>query len=236
VVRLLPRRPIIPTGSKSGTVANTGPTDRQNSWESHTSFSSSNQAAEKSKRIVGLLYQLLQDVIKEVLLNAALIVVRLCPRWVCTSWVDPLADHAMDIIYHFGLNLWWGRTKIWVKRTKYICACSFNPVINVPCITIMLCSTSWTKLQWDPKLACVLGQQTMVDGRCGEGNECWVDFINQWSIFHSHLSYAIEVCPVNKIHNFSRCKSNLALLNWSSRQPLNKKGTLNLPHKRLWGM
>jgi hypothetical protein len=57
-----------------------------------------------------------------------------------------------------------------------------------------------------------------VDGRWGEGNECQVDFINQWSIFNSHLSYAIEVCPVNMLHNFSRCKSKLALLNWSSRQ------------------
>jgi hypothetical protein len=75
----------------------------------------------------------------------------------------------------------------------------------------------------------------MGDGHCGEGNECQVDFINQWSIYHAHLLYAIEVCPGNKIHNFSRCKSKLALLTWSSGQWINKKGTLNLPHKRLWG-
>ena len=61
------------------------PTHRQNSRESHASFSSSNKAAETIKRIVGLLYQLLLDSIKEVLIKAALIVVRLCCRWVHTS-------------------------------------------------------------------------------------------------------------------------------------------------------
>jgi len=183
-----------------------------------------------------VLYQLLRDVIKDVLVKAALIVVKLCHRWVCTSWVHPSADHAADIVYLFRLNLWRRRRKIRFETMKYICACIINHVINVSWIALMFCSTSWTKLWQDPILACFPGRQTMVDGRCGEGNECWVDFINQWSIFHSHLSYAIEVYPVNKIHNFSRCKSKLALLNWSSRQRLNKKGTLNLTHERLWGM
>jgi len=162
--------------------------------------------------------------------------VRLCHRWVCTSWVDPSADHAADIVYLFGFNFWRGRTKIRIRMAKYICACIINRVINVSCNPHALCSTSWTKLWRDPKHACFPGRQTMVDGHCGEGNECQVDFINQWSNFHSHLLYAIEVCPVNKIHNFSRCKLKLALLNWLSRQRLNKKGTLNLPHKRSWGM
>jgi len=49
-----------------------------------------------------------------------------------------------------------------------------------------------------------------------------IESINDLSIFHSHLSYAIEVCQVNKIHNFSWCKLKLALPNWSSRQRLNK--------------
>jgi hypothetical protein len=93
--------------------------------------------------------------------------------------VDPSADHAADIVYLFGLNLWRGRTKIRVETTKYICAYIINRVINVSCIALTLCSTSWTKLWRDPKLACFPGRQTMVDGRCGEGNECRVDFINQ---------------------------------------------------------
>jgi len=149
--------------------------------------------------------------------------VRLCHRWVCTSWVDPPADHAADIVYRFGLNLWRGRTEIRVETTKYICACIISRVINVSCIALRLCSTSWTNLWQDHKLACFPGRQTMEYGCCGEGNVCRIDFINQWSIFHSHLSYAIEVCPVNKIHNFSPCKSKLALLNWLSRQQLNKR-------------
>ena len=43
---------------------------------------------EKNIRIVRVLYQLLRDIIKEVLIKAALIIVRLCDRWVRTSWVD----------------------------------------------------------------------------------------------------------------------------------------------------
>jgi len=193
-------------------------------------------AAKTIKRIVRLLYKLLRDVIKEVLIKAALIIVRLCHRWVRTSWVDTSADHAADIVYHLSLNLWQGRTKICVETTKCICAGIINPLINIYCITLRLCSISWTKLWWDPELACFPDQQTMVDRYCGEGNEYRVDFTNQWSIFNSHLLHAIEVCPVNKIQNFSRCKSKLALLNLSSRQWLNKKGTSNLLHESLWGM
>jgi len=226
----------VAAGDGLAAAGNGRPTHRQNSWESHTSFSSSNKAAEMIEGFVGLLFQLLQDVIKEVLIEAALIVVRLCHRWVRTSWADPSADHAVDSVYLFGLNLWRGRTKICVEPTKYIYAWIITTVINVSCIALRLCSTSWTKLWRDPILACFLGWQTMVDGCCGEGNECRVDYINQWSIFYSHLSNAIEVCPVNKIYNFSRCKSNLALLNWSSRQRLSKKWILNLPHERLRGI
>jgi len=40
---------------------------------------------EKNIRIVRVLYQLLRDVIKEVLIKAALIIVRLRHRWVRTS-------------------------------------------------------------------------------------------------------------------------------------------------------
>jgi len=109
-------------------------------------------------------------------------------------------------------------------------------VINVACILLTLCPTSQIKLWRDPKLACYPGRQTMVDGCCSEGNECRVDIINQWSIVHSHLSYAIDVCPVNKIHYFSCCRLKYAFLNWSSRHRLNNKGTLNLPLEGFWGM
>jgi len=187
-------------------------------------------------RSIGLLYQLLWNVIKDVLINAALIIVRLCHHWVRTSWVDPVASHATDIIYLFGLNLWWGIMKICFEMTKYICGCIIDPVINVSCIALTLCSTSWTKLWSNPKLTCCQGWQTMVDGRRGEGNEYSVDVMNQWSIFHSHLSYPIEVCPVNMIHNLTPWKSQLAVLNWLWRQQLNKKGTLNLCQERLWGI
>jgi len=159
-----------------------------------------------------------------------------CHRWVRTSRVDSSADHAADIVYHFGLNLWQVRTKIRVETTKYICACILHCVINIACITRTMCTTSLTKLWRDPELACFPGRQTMVDGHCSEGNECGVDFINQWSIFLSHSSYAIDVCPMNMIHNISPCKLKLELLNWLSRQGLNKKGTLNLPHNLSWGM
>ena len=183
------------------------------------------------KRIVGLLYHLLWDVIKEVLIKAALIVLRLCHRWVCTSWVDSTADKAADIVDLFDLNLERGRKKICIETKKYICVCTINSVIDVSCIAFMLCSISWTKLWQYHQLACYPGRQTMVDLGLGEGNPCPVDFINQWSIFHAHLSYAIEVCPVNKILNVCSCKSKHALLNCSSRQQINKKGTLNLPHQ-----
>jgi len=226
----------VAAGDRLAAACDGRPTHRQNSWESHTSFSSSNKADETIKRIVGLLYQLFWDVIKEVLITAALIVVRLCHRSVHTSWVDPSADHAADTVYLFGWNLWRGRTTIRVKTMHYICACIINCENNVACIAHMLCFTSWTKLWQDCTLACFPGRQAIVDGRHGEANECQVDFINQWSIFHSHLSDAIEICPVNKMHNFSHCKLKLALLNWLSSQQSENKGTLNLPHKCLWGM
>jgi len=161
-----------------------------------------------------MLNKLLRDPIKNILIKAALIVVRLCHRWVHTSWVDRSADHAADIVYLVGSNLWRGRTQICIEMTKYMCACIIDHVINVSCIALTLCSTSQTELWRDPNLACFAGRQTMLNTRCGEGTECQVDFINQWFIVHSHLSYAKEVCLVNKIHNFSHCKSKLALLIW----------------------
>jgi len=207
------------------------PAHWQNSWESHASICSSNKAAETIERIVRLLYQLLKDVIKEDLIKAALIGVRLCHRWVHTIGVDLLANHPAVTVKHFGLNLWRKRTIIHVETTNYICACIINCIIDVSCIAPTLWSTSWTKPRLHPKCACFPGRQTMVDGSHCEGNECRVDLINQWFIIHYHLSYAIEVCLVNNIHSFSFCKAKLALLNRLSRQRYDKLGTLNLCHE-----
>jgi len=212
------------------------PTHRENRWELPTGFSSSNTATETLERIVGPLYQLLHDIIKEVLINAAPIVARLCHCSVRTSWVDPSADHVVENVYLSGFNVWRGGTKIRVETTQYICACIIARVINVSFIVLTLCSTCLTKMWWDRKLGCFPARQTLANGCYCEGNECWVDFIDRWSIFYSHLSYAIEVCLVNKIHNFGRCNMNLALINWLSGQRMINKGTLNLPHERLWGM
>jgi len=150
----------------------------KNSWELHTSFSGRDKAAQTIKGIIRQLCQLLQDTIKEVLIKAGLIVVKLCHHWVRSSWVDCSADHAVDIDYEFGLKLWWGRMEICIQTTEYTSTCIINRVINVSCIAHMFCYTCWTKHWWDPKLACFPGWQTMVDGCCGEGNECQVDFLN----------------------------------------------------------
>jgi len=58
---------------------------RQYSWELHASFSCSYKAAEMINKSVRLLYQHPQDVIKEIHLNAAQIVVRLDCCQMCTS-------------------------------------------------------------------------------------------------------------------------------------------------------
>jgi len=190
------------------------PAHRQKSWESHASFHSSDKAAETNRTIVGLLWQLLRDLINEVLINAALIIVRLCHCWVHTKWVDLSVNHDAGNLYLSGLNLWRGKTKIDVESTKYICACIVNHAINVSCIALVWCSSSWTKPWRDPKLPCFPGRLIMVNGHCSEGNECRADFNNRWAMIHSNLSYAIEVYPVNMIHILNRCKLKLGLLNW----------------------
>jgi len=74
--------------------------------------------------------------------KAAAIIVWLCHRWVYTSWVDPLANHAVDTVYLFRLNLWQEQTKICIDTRRYICASIINWVTNVSCIALTLCSTS----------------------------------------------------------------------------------------------
>jgi hypothetical protein len=53
----------------------------------------------------------------------------------------------------------------------------------------------------------------VVDGGRGVGNDHRVDNTNKYYNFHSNLSYAIEICLVNTINNFSHCKMELALVN-----------------------
>jgi len=184
--------------------------------------------------VVGLLYKLLWDVFKKVHIEAPLMIVRMCQRWVRTSWVDPSVNHATDTDYLFSFNIWRGRRKICFKTMKCSCACIIHCVINVSCSALRLCSTFWTK-QWpNPKLACFPDRLIILDGHPGECNDCRVDFIRQWSNFHFYLSCAIDVYLVKNIHHLCRIKSKLALLNWSSSQQLNKTGTLNLPHKVFW--
>jgi len=210
------------------------PTHRQNSWELHASFSSSNIAAETIERIVGLIHKLLWDRIKEVLNIAALIVERLCHSWGHPSWVDSSTHHAVDLVNLLGWNLWWGRTKVGAEIKRFICAWNINRVHNASCIAFTLCSTSLSKLLLDPKLVWVSGRQIMVDGSHSECKEHQLDVIKQWYIIDGHFSYAIEACPAYQIYNFRHCKSKLALLSWSSREQFKKKETLNLCHKYFW--
>jgi len=155
----------------------------------------------------------------------------MCKHWVHTSQVDPAANYSVDSFYLFHFNLWQWRQKISVEKTKCICVCIINHVINDSSVPLTLCSTCWTNHWRDPKLACFSGQERIALGHRSEDNEYRVDYIVQWCIFHSHLSYAIEVCLVNRIDNFNPCKSKLALLNSRSRQLSNKKENLYLPHK-----
>jgi len=121
------------------------------------------------------------------------------------------------------------KSKIHVKTTKFICAFISNYVIDVCCITPMLCSIVPTKLLRDPEFPCILRELTMVDGGRSESDESQVEVINQWSIVYSHLPYAIEVCSTNKILHLSRFRSKLPLLNLLSTHQLNIKRTLNMP-------
>jgi len=161
------------------------PAHRQNSWELHASCSSSNRGTETTKRIIGQLCQLLGDAIKEVLMQGAIIVVKLCHRRVHTCWVDPLGTHAADIWHLFGSDISRRKTIIYFEMMKPISASIIQCAINVSSLALTLCSTFWTWISQDLELSCFPGRQNVVDGGCGEGNKCWVDFINQWSIIHS---------------------------------------------------
>ena len=97
------------------------PTLRQNSWESPITFHNRNKAAEAMTRIIRPLYRVLRDVLRGLLIKAALIVGRLCHRLVSPSWVESCSDHKVDIVYPFLLNLCPRRMKIHVETTHSIC-------------------------------------------------------------------------------------------------------------------
>jgi len=191
-------------------------TNRQNSWDLQASFSSTNWAAETIRRHVRRISQLFWNIIKEVLIKTALTIVRLCHHWVSICWVDPLVHHVSDNIYDCGMNIWWGRTNIPLETTKYIYACIINLAINDSGTALMLCCTSWTNLWQNPNVASFQDWQTIVDGRCEEGDECWVGIINQQCIYRSRSSYAIYLYMVFTNYHFSRCKLKLAHLHWTS--------------------
>jgi hypothetical protein len=130
------------------------------------------------KRIVGLCYERLLHGIKDVIITVALIVVRLYHCWRRTSGVDRLANPAVDTFNYCGLNLWWGRTKIRVETTKFICVHIVTCMIISLSIAVKLWSTSVNMLWRDPILTCYPGRQTVVDGHHCEGNESQVEFIN----------------------------------------------------------
>jgi hypothetical protein len=130
------------------------------------------------KRIVELVYQPLKHVLKEVVIKAGLIIVRLGHCWVCPSGVDPSVDHAADIVYLFAWNPGLERTKIRFEMMKYVISWINYQVIEVSYIALTLCSTSRAKLAGDPELACILGRQTMVDGLCTECIECRGHYMN----------------------------------------------------------
>ena len=69
---------------------------RQISWESPASSNSSNIYTVPIKCNIALLDQPLRDIIKKVLMQVLLIVVRLYHQWVTTSWVDPSENHIAD--------------------------------------------------------------------------------------------------------------------------------------------
>jgi hypothetical protein len=99
----------------------------------------------------------------------------------------------------------------------------------------MLYSTFCTTLWYEPINAYLRGKQGMVDGGHGKLNQYRVNFTNQISIYHFHLTCAMEACQVNKINIFGHYKLTFALLHPSSRQQLNIMGNLYLTSQTFVG-
>jgi len=187
-------------------------------------------------RFVLLRYQLSQDIITNVLIIAARIIVKFWHTWVHTCCVDSLVNHGADSAYVSASILGWPLVKISVAMMDFIGVCTMHRVINVSCIVYMFCFTFWTTLWWDSILTWIQGRQIMVNSCYSKGNQCLVDSINQGLIIHSNLWYTIEVCPVNDMHHFSPCHWNLGLLKRLTRQQFNWKQTLNVRYECFWGM
>jgi hypothetical protein len=58
-----------------------------------------------SERIAALLYQLLQDVIIDVHIDAALIIPWLSHRCICTWYVDSLVNYTANVVHFVAFNL-----------------------------------------------------------------------------------------------------------------------------------
>jgi len=143
----------VATGVWPPATGNGRPSHRQTSWELHASIRSSNMLAETIEWTVGLLNQLSRDRFKKESFTGDLIIMMLSYHQICTGWVDHLVNHTAHIVSLFGMCLCQGSTKIWVEMTKYISVCIINHLINVPCITLTLCSTSgikhWQNSNWN---------------------------------------------------------------------------------------
>jgi hypothetical protein len=158
-----------------------------------------------------------------------------CQHCVRTIGVHSSAHHAVDIAYSFGLNVRQGRTKICIEAIIFIRLCGLPLDISDSCMAYTLCCPSVTTLWRDPIVGCFQVKIVYLSLVVVRGKTVLLIVSMKDQSWKSHISYAIAVCPVIKIHNLSYRKWKLAFVNWSSRQWSNKKVTLILPHECLWG-
>lgn len=71
----------------------------------------------------------------------------------------------------------------------------FSCGIKNSCIWPMLYCTSWPNPSRDHIFTCFPAGQSVVDGCRSEGNQCQVDFIDQWSIFLCNSSAKCKCIP-----------------------------------------
>jgi hypothetical protein len=87
-----------------------------------------------------------------------------------------VANPAAESCFHAEDGLRQDGRKLPIKTTQNLGACSINCEIKVYPIAFTLCSTSWTKHWRDPALPGFSGQKTIMDGDCGLGRQCQVEF------------------------------------------------------------
>jgi hypothetical protein len=139
-------------------------------------------------------------------------------------------------VYLFGSNHRWWTIHGYLAMINCIRPFMFNHVIDVSWITPTLCFIYWI-IQWShSNLTCLLGWTMMGDGHHCKGNEYWVDYIKQWSMFYSHLSYAIDVCHSDNSYDFGHGALKRALPNSMSSQWSIQEVTTNSAYEWLWGM